>query len=125
MLNSECYGKTVVESKDEDNDDVYDLKAEFEYTHTSGDDQYLLNLSCFYIVYDVPLYKILSFFTGCEAIPPLGFPDVTLSFNSEHSYPSASTCAVELTLPTKFQDYDVFAQNLTVAFTKHLGFQKI
>lgn len=69
----------------------------------------------------VTLAMIMSFFTGSDHIPPLGLPDGTLSFNPENAYPTASTCAIELTLPTKLSRED-FRKNLTTAFTMHGGF---
>ena len=38
----------------------------------------------------------------------IGFPcDPLLCFNPDDLYPSASTCAIELTLPTQYSDYKV------------------
>ena len=50
----------------------------------------------------------LSFFTGAEQVPPAGFDrECTLNFNSSNIYPTASTCALVLTLPTMYYDtYD-------------------
>lgn len=56
------------------------------------------------------------------AFPPLGYASVTLNFNDEISYPTASTCAIELTLPTKHKDYTVFKEHMYVALTMHGGF---
>lgn len=61
-------------------------------------------------------------FTGADSIPPLGLDDASLNFNESNSYPTASTCALELTLPTKHRSYDEFKQHLDVAFTMHGGF---
>lgn len=66
---------------------------------------------------------ILAFFTGTDTVPPLGFnKSVTLNFNPSIPYPTASTCALELTLPTKYSDFDEFKKNLDVGFTMHGGF---
>ncbi len=55
------------------------------------------------------LKNVLSFFTGAESIPTLGFARVTLTFNSKSIFPTASTCALELTLPTTHHaDYNTF-----------------
>lgn len=70
----------------------------------------------------VSLDMVLSFFTGTDRVPPLGYPRVVLSFNHSNPYPTSSTCAVELTLPTIYQDYDTFKHHLDVAFTMHGGF---
>jgi hypothetical protein len=50
--------------------------------------------------YTVTLPNILSFFTGADEVPPLGFPhQPTLSFSSSNPYPTASTCAIQLYQP--------------------------
>ena len=68
----------------------------------------------------IPL--ILAFFTGAEQIPPLGFPyDPVLTF-ADNPYPTASTCAIQLTLPTKYSQYSPFKSALDLAFTSHGGF---
>ena len=68
---------------------------------------------------------MLAFFTRNDSLPPSGLPDATLSFNSRNAHPCASTCTIELTLPTKFQNYSLFKMNMDIAFTKHRGFQLI
>ncbi len=68
------------------------------------------------------LDMIVSFFTSAERVPPLGYSSVVLSFNHKNPYPTSSTCAVELTLPTIHQDFDTFKRHLDVAFTMHGGF---
>lgn len=79
--------------------------------------------SCYpFVGENVSLSMVLSFFTGSDSIPPLGIPDAVLNFNPDIMYPTASTCAIELTLPTKLTDYSQFKRNLTVAFTMHGGF---
>ena len=52
---------------------------------------------------DVHLKDVLSFFGGAPK-PPLGF-DATpsLSFSDSAVYPTASTCALHLQLPTRMQ----------------------
>lgn len=70
----------------------------------------------------VTLENILSFFTGSDTIPPLGYASVTLNFNKDNLYPTASTCAVELTLPTMHNDFDAFKLHMDVAMTMHGGF---
>ena len=69
------------------------------------------------------LGSILSFFSGSNDIPPLGFPnEAELNFNADAVYPTASTCAIQLTLPTKYTNFDEFKQKLDQAFTMHGGF---
>lgn len=65
---------------------------------------------------------ILSFFTGADSIPPVGYDRVTLTFNNLNPYPTASTCGLELTLPTKYDEYEEFKRHMDVAFTMHGGF---
>ncbi len=70
----------------------------------------------------VSLESILSFFTGSDTVPPLGYASVTLSFNKHNIYPTSSTCAVELTLPTIHKDFNTFKEYMDVAMTMHGGF---
>jgi hypothetical protein len=64
---------------------------------------------------------VLSFFTGADAVPPPGYQSVTVNFNNNPkiTLPTASTCAVELTLPTGHTQYEGFKK---AAFTMHGGF---
>ena len=65
---------------------------------------------------------ILAFFTGAEEMPPLGFPhDPVLNF-ADQPYPTASTCAIQLTLPTNYLEYPPFKSALDLAFVSHGGF---
>ena len=68
------------------------------------------------------LGNILSFFTGEDVVPPCGYDSVTLNFNYEAIYPTASTCAIELTIPTRHRDYNVFKHHMDVAFLMNGGF---
>lgn len=72
----------------------------------------------------VTLAKILMFATGAEHVTPAGFPHPPMiNFNSENHYATASTCALILTLPTKYYaDYDGFKASLNQSFTMHGGF---
>jgi hypothetical protein len=70
----------------------------------------------------VSVGTVLAFFTGADTIPPLGYTSAVLNFNQFNEYPTASTCAVELTLPTKHAQYEQFKKQLDVAFTMHGGF---
>ena len=72
----------------------------------------------------VSLQDVLSFFSGAAKIPPLGFdPLPSLSFSDNAVYPTASTCALRLTLPTRYSDdYESFKYNMTQALTMHGGF---
>ena len=83
----------------------------------------LIYSACYHFVPGaVTLSMVMSFFTGSDSIPPLGLPDAVLNFNLDNIYPTASTCAIELTLPSKLHSYEEFKANLTTAFTMHGGF---
>ena len=70
----------------------------------------------------VSLKMVLAFFTGADSIPPLGYKSAILHFNPNNHYPTASTCAIQLTLPTKYQSYQEFKKQMDVAFCMHGGF---
>lgn len=72
----------------------------------------------------VGLSDCLSFFTGASRVPPVGFDTVcTLNFSPHNMYPTASTCALILTLPTMYHDqYSTFKDNMVFAFRNHGGF---
>ena len=73
----------------------------------------------------VTLHSILNFFSGAEEILPMGFScDPVLHFNASDLYPTASTCATELTLRTQNSDYESFKDAMDVALTCHIGFGK-
>ena len=67
--------------------------------------------------------NLLSFFTGAEYIPPMGFNDATLNFNDSNLYPTASTCSLSLTLPTQYyKSYNAFKDNIIFGIQNHGGF---
>ena len=66
---------------------------------------------------------ILSFFTGSKEVPPLGLPHTpALNFSCNSPFPTASTCAIELTLPTIYDIEDDFETSMNTAFLQHGGF---
>ena len=66
---------------------------------------------------------VLAFFTGTVHLPPLGFEaGCTLNFNDEGHYPTASTCGLILTLPTKWPDLQSFAAKFIYGVQNHGGF---
>ena len=72
---------------------------------------------------EVSMGDILSFFTGAEDVPPLGFNDATLNFNDNNPYPTASTCGLILTLPTQYYtSYDAFKVNFIFGVRNNGGF---
>lgn len=68
---------------------------------------------------------MLFFFTGSEDVPSTGY-DVppSLMFNhTENPFPTASTCAVQLILPTINSDNQtLFCDKVTYALTNHGGY---
>ena len=69
------------------------------------------------------LHEVLNFFTGSDYPPPLGFNiDPILRFSNTNELPTASTCALEITLPTKFyKSPDDFHEKIIYAFKNHGG----
>lgn len=82
----------------------------------------------FTVLEPVNLETVLLFFTGAEEIPPTGYElssgQPVLNFNNTSPYPTASTCAIVLTLPTKYhqQPYSVFKRMMDTAMVSHGGF---
>lgn len=70
---------------------------------------------------DISLTDIMVFFSAAAKPPPLGFPDKPmLEFNSSNVYPTASTCALVLKLPTKYQrSYTEFKRAMFVGLKFH------
>lgn len=73
------------------------------------------------------LETVLMFFTGGEEIPPTGYGALVqpcLNFSCDQPYPTASTCAISLTLPTKYvgEPYSSFKQAMDTAMLCHGGF---
>ena len=66
---------------------------------------------------------LLVFFTGAERIPPIGFDaDGSLNFNGGNIFPTASTCALTLTLPSRYKEYTSFKDKMLYALANHGGF---
>lgn len=71
----------------------------------------------------IDLKKVVNFFSGADEPPPGGFPfQPEINFNDSNPYPTASTCAVQLTLPTKYDNYKDFKKNFDIALLYHGGF---
>lgn len=91
--------------------------------------QYVLKLYTYIIVYlaeegaECKLADILVFFTGADAIPPLGFdetPELVFLDDPHSVLPTASTCDLQLRIPTAHGDnYEEFKQWMTIGI---LGF---
>jgi len=72
---------------------------------------------------DATLEHVLIFFSCCDNLPPAGLPEKPmLKFNKDNLYPAASTCLIQLVLPTRHRDYDTFKSHLTTGFRDHGGF---
>lgn len=72
----------------------------------------------------VTLGQVLSFFSGAEYPPPLGFNiPPAIYFSATNVFPQASTCALTLTLPTKYFDQpESFEEKMIYALKNHGGF---
>ena len=68
----------------------------------------------------IGLHNVLSFFTGAEIIPPLGF-EITPSLRfSDSMLPTASTCALQLVLPTSYyNNEELFKEKMIYAMLNH------
>ena len=68
----------------------------------------------------------MIFFTGADTLPAVGFGKVPkLSFLENvpsRLLPTASTCAIELRLPTCHADYPAFRQYMDFGLRGHRGF---
>lgn len=71
----------------------------------------------------IGLHNVLSFFTGAEIIPPLGF-EITPSLRfSDSMLPTASTCALQLVLPTSYyNNEELLKEKMIYAMLNHGGF---
>lgn len=73
---------------------------------------------------EVQLEDVMAFWSGASSIPPMGFfKEPQLSFSDTAPYPTASTCALKLVLPTSHHDnYDEFKAKCLFALQNHGGF---
>ena len=71
------------------------------------------------------LEDVLVFVTGADHVPPMGFEKrLTLSFDSNSLYPTASTCSLTLYLPTRFVEYEDFKTGMIEGIVSGFGFGK-
>ena len=71
------------------------------------------------------LEDILVFFTGTSSVPPLGFdrrPSIVFLHDPTAILPTASTCALQLRLPTCFKEYTSFREHMELALKSNDGF---
>ncbi len=86
------------------------------------------NRSLFYIseaeIDVISLVDVLSFVTGADCVPPLGFdplPSIVFLHDRSEQFPKANTCCMELKLPIS-NDYDTFKENMTFGIANSPGF---
>ncbi len=71
----------------------------------------------------VSLTMLMIFFTGAEEIPPMGYLyEPELNFSPISPYPTSSTCALQLTLPTCYVEYGPFRDAMDTALLTNGGF---
>ena len=69
------------------------------------------------------LKEIMIFFSGTDKIPLTGFtPRPSITFDQENPYPTTSTCAFSLVLPSQYRDYATFKDKVTFGVKNHGGF---
>ena len=72
------------------------------------------------------LKEVLIFFSGAESVPPTGFPDQPPSLCFiEGPLPTASTCALELGVPTVHKSYLEFKKAMIIGMMGHSGFGQV
>ncbi|XP_019857667.1 PREDICTED: G2/M phase-specific E3 ubiquitin-protein ligase-like [Amphimedon queenslandica] len=77
---------------------------------------------------DVTLDDVLIFLTGSDREPPLGFsrtPEVTFLHDASRTMALASTCTLELKLPTCHNEYSSFCSSMKWSFKGHGGFHVV
>ncbi len=74
------------------------------------------------------LKDIFIFLTGCDCIPPLGFPhaEKTIQFDSDLMVPTVSTCSMIFRLPRNLpEDYNIFKERMTFYILCSQGFGQL
>lgn len=75
---------------------------------------------------DTPTLKdVMTFLTGSDSVPPLGFGDVqpTIRFDPDILLPTVSTCALTLCFPLNFPtEFDKFKEKMDFAILGSQGF---
>ncbi|XP_063445700.1 uncharacterized protein LOC134725640 [Mytilus trossulus] len=72
---------------------------------------------------EITLGDVLSFATGADCVPPLGFdPSPSITFLHDSGlFPKANTCSMELKLPVS-EDFNTFKKNMTFGIANSPGF---
>ncbi len=72
------------------------------------------------------LEDILVFFSGTDRVPPLGFdvhPSVTFLYDKKLKFATASTCSLQLRLPTcQVDNYSKFKEDMILSLKGNDGF---
>ena len=71
------------------------------------------------------LEDVLTFFTGADRVPPLGFPkppQLHFVHDKTCTLATASTCDLVLRLPTCHAAYEEFQEKMILSFRGHGGF---
>lgn len=79
---------------------------------------------------EVTLPMLLAFWTGCDVLPPGGFPvqpRVTFFTQEEgiRRLPGSSTCGLVLMLPRGQTDADAFNETMVFVLSNTYGFGKL
>jgi len=73
----------------------------------------------------VDVGSVLSFITGADRPPPMGFPNtpqIMFDTSKDRSLPTSSTCGPTLYLPLVLNDPDLFSQKMDFAICCAHGF---
>ena len=91
-----------------------------------GNNCFMFNFEHFVIGITDPdhltLEEVLIFFTGSDVVPPLGYYSEPILTFDNTELPTASTCALTLTLPLNHQTYLSFKDKVTFSMKNHGGF---
>ena len=76
------------------------------------------------VIGSVSLETVMNFFSGAyDDVPRAGYGvDPAIYFSNENIYPTSSTCALQLTLSTRYSDFYLFKKALDTGFLMHGGF---
>ena len=71
------------------------------------------------------LEDVLVFFSGSDRIPPMGFdrhPTPHFLHEAKEVLPTASTCDIQLRIPTCHTEYDQFREYMVLGMKSNDGF---
>ena len=91
-----------------------------------GNNCFMFNFEHFVIEITDPdhltLEEVLILFTACDIVPLLGYYSEPILTFDNTELPTASTCALTLTLPLNHQTYLSFKDKVTFSMKNHGGF---